>query len=333
MPSILVLGATGFIGAPLCQALKRIHPEWNVTAQLRRTSTLSEKDLNTKLGTVDRVVQVSDWTDFDAIKSASAEHDLVINAGNSFTADPVTAIIAGLQERKKQGKLAKLLHISGGGNWLDFGMSGNFNPDSKVWNDDNVDDIKNIHKDMFNGQSDTAVLQAGAESGLDTYIVCPSVVYGGAAIDAPGLGVGYTLLTGNAKPLGYVPYVGEGTALLSTTHIVDLINFLVKISEVAVASPKAEGTPYERYYMLETGRVAWKDLATELARVLHQEDPETFPYPAPKQVSFDEAGQGGVKHLIAGNTLFQGPRAQRAGFKPEGKHILEQLSVDLRGKF
>ncbi|KAI0141238.1 hypothetical protein GGR57DRAFT_419478 [Xylariaceae sp. FL1272] len=332
MPSILVIGATGFIGAPLCKTLKRVHPNWSVTAQLRSSTTLSEQDLNNRIGTVDRVVKIADWTDYDAIKRISAEHDVVINAGNSFTADPVTAIVAGLQERKKHGSLARLIHISGGGNWIDFGTSGNFNPESKVWNDDSVDDIKSIHKEMFNGQSDTVVLQAGAETGLETYIICPSIVYGGAAIDAPGIGVGYSLLTGNAKPLGYVPYVGEGTALLSTTHLVDLINFLVKTSEIAVSSPTAEGTAYERYYMIETARVAWKDLATELAKVLHQEDPKAFPSPAPKQVTFEEAGQGEVKHLVAANMLFQGPRARRAGFKAEGKNILEQLSVDLKGR-
>jgi len=72
---------------------------------------------------------------------------------------------------------------------------------------------------MFNGQSDTLVLEAGkGDDGIDTYIVCPSVVYGGASISSPILGIGYKLLTGNAKPLGYVPYVGEGTAVISTVR-------------------------------------------------------------------------------------------------------------------
>lgn len=66
---------------------------------------------------------------------------------------------------------------------------------------------------MFNGQSDTLVLQA---EGIDTYIVCPSVVYGGASAGVKTMGVGYSLLTGYAKPFGYVPYIGNGTAILST---------------------------------------------------------------------------------------------------------------------
>ncbi|KAI0198139.1 hypothetical protein F4808DRAFT_473087 [Astrocystis sublimbata] len=331
MPSILVFGATGFIGAPLCRALKKAHPGWTVSAHVRRNGALSEQQLATRVGTVDKIVEVSDWSDFEAIKRSSAQHDIVINAGNSFTADPVTAIIDGLQDRKKEGKMAKLIHISGGGNFIDFGTSGNFNPESKVWNDDSVDDIKQIHKDMFNGQSDTLVLEAGASGGLDTCIVCPSVVYGGAAVDAPGLGVGYNLIIGNAKPLGYVPYVGEGTALLSTVHVVDVVNFLVTITELAAASSSAKGTAYERYYIIETARVAWKDLATRLADALHREDPKTFPSSEPKQVAFEEAGQGEVKHLVAANMLVEGPRARRAGYQPNGQHILTQLAADLKG--
>lgn len=46
------------------------------------------------------------------------------------------------------------------------------------------------------------------------------VTYGGAAVGAPGIGVGYSLVTGNAKPLGYVPYVGNGSAILSTVRTV-----------------------------------------------------------------------------------------------------------------
>jgi hypothetical protein len=160
---------------------------------------------------VDHIV-VGDFSDSEKIKNISKEHDIIVNAGNSFTKDPVTSIIAGLKEKDGATK-GKLIHISGAGNFIDFGTSGNFNPESKVWNDANEEDIKAIHKDMFNGQSDIPVLEAG--NTVDTYIVCPSVVYGGASISSPTMGVGYALLTGNAKPLGYVPYVGNGTAILS----------------------------------------------------------------------------------------------------------------------
>ncbi|KAM0360488.1 hypothetical protein ACHAP4_002569 [Fusarium culmorum] len=315
MPSVIIFGASGFVGAPYTRALKQAHPDWQITADVRSTNPGLKSSLN-----ADRII-IGDFTDFDKVKAASAEHDVAVNAGNSFTSEPVAAIIAGQKERATRGKV---IHISGAGNFIDFGTSGNFNPESKVWNDANEDDIKAVHKDMFNGQSDTLVLEA---KGIDTWIVCPSVVYGGASTASKTMGIGYSLLTGNAKPLGYVPYVGDGTAILSTTHVLDLVDFLVKISDVAAQGP-AEGTQYSRYYLLETSRVAWKDMATQLAKAMHARG--IFTTSEPKNVPFEEAGQGEVKHLVAANMLIKGDRAAAMGYKAKHPSILEQIHEDLK---
>ncbi|KAF5003993.1 hypothetical protein FDECE_9493 [Fusarium decemcellulare] len=322
MPSVIIFGASGFVGAPYTRAIKESHPDWLVTAYVR--SSKPENELKASLK-ADKII-VGDFNDLEKVKKASQEHDIAVNAGNSFTADPVAAIIAGQKEKEGTSK-GKLIHISGAGNFIDFGTSGNFNPESKVWNDAREEDIKAIHKDMFNGQSDTLVLEAGANNGLDTYIVCPSVVYGGASVSSPSMGVGYKLLTGNAKPLGYVPYVGDGTAVLSTCHILDLVGFLVKISDLAAKGP-AQGTPYSRYYMLETSRVSWKDLASELAKAMHSRG--ILSNPEPKNVPFELAGEGEVKHLVAANMLVKGDRAAAMGFKPQHPSILMQIHEDLK---
>lgn len=196
-----------------------------MTAYVR--SNQSEDELKSRLK-ADRIA-VGTFDQFEKISALSKEHDIAVNAGSSFTGDLVAAIITG-QKAKTNGLKGKLIHISGGGNFIDFGTSGNFNPESKVWNDANEEDIKAIHKDMFNGQSDTLVLQAGAEEAVDTYIVCPSVVYGGASVSAPSFGIGYSLLTGNAKPLGYVPYVGDGTAVLSTVCHPEHLPSLIRVN-------------------------------------------------------------------------------------------------------
>lgn len=107
----------------------------------------------------------------------------------------------------------------------------------------------------------------------------------------------------------------------------DLIDFLVKISDLAAAGP-AQGTAYSRFYMLETNRVAWKDLATELAKVMHSKG--IFASPEPKNVAFEQAGEGEVKHLVAANMLIQGDRASAMGFKPQHPSILTQIHEDLR---
>lgn len=101
---------------------------------------------------------------------------------------------------------------------------------------------------------------------------------------------------------------------------------MVKITNLAAEGP-AEGTAYSRYYMLETSSVQWKDLATELAKAMHARG--FFSSAEPEQVSFEEAGEGEVKHLVAANMLFKGDRAAAMGFKPKQASILTQIHRDL----
>lgn len=101
---------------------------------------------------------------------------------------------------------------------------------------------------------------------------------------------------------------------------------MVKITDIAGERP-AKGTAYSRYYMLETSKVPWKDLATELAKAMHARG--FFSSPEPKQVSFEEAGEGEVKHLVAANMLFKGDRAAALGYKPKHAGILTQIHRDL----
>lgn len=153
------------------------------------------------------------------------------------------------------------------------------------------------------------------------------MTYGGASINSPTIGIGYNLIIGNAKSVGYVPYVGEGTAVVSTAHILDVIPFIVKIAETAAAGP-AEGTAESRFYMLETARVQWKDLATELAKVMHRKG--IFEAGEAKAVSIEDAGKTEVKYLVAANMLIQGDRAKRMGFRPEHPSILQEVHADLK---
>lgn len=80
--------------------------------------------------------------------------------------------------------------------------------------------------------------------------------------------------------------------------------------------------------MLETARVAWKDLAAELAKVMHSRG--IFANDQPRNVPFEEAGEGEVKHLVAANMLMQGDRARALGFKPQHPSILTQVHDDLK---
>lgn len=89
----------------------------------------------------------------------------------------------------------------------------------------------------------------------------------------------------------------------------------------------SSSTSYSRFYIIETTRVQWKDVATELAKVMHHRG--FFATAEPQNVDFEQAGQGEVKHLIAANMLVRPQRAKALGWSPQGAGILEQMHLDL----
>ena len=173
----------------------------------------------------------------------------------------------------------------------------------------------------------SSVLKAGEAGELDTYIMCPGIIYGGAAVQSPTIGLGYNGITALAKAAGYMPYVGDGSAVVAVTHVVDAVNFLVRIVERAAAGP-ATGSAYSRWYnVLTEERVAWKDIATELARVLEKKG--VVREKEARSVSLEEAGEGPFKYIIASNLLMLGPNAAKMGFMPSQPGIVEQMGSDL----
>jgi hypothetical protein len=90
---------------------------------------------------------------------------------------------------------------------------------------------------------------------------------------------------------------------------------------------KPTGSAYSRYYILHGERLAWKELATSLAKVLYAKG--VVSSPEPKNVTVDEAGAGEVKYLVAANMLVKGDRAARMGFKATKPSMAIELQKDL----
>ncbi|KAK4938465.1 hypothetical protein LTR10_021094 [Elasticomyces elasticus] len=323
MPSVLLIGATGLIGTHLAADIKRSHPEWPLTAFYRNRAA---DEYFKSTAHVDRIVHGS-FSDTELVRSLSKEHDIVINAASSFDADLINLIISGMEDRPSTSSKGTLIHLSGTGNFIDYGTTGNFNPESKVWNDANEEDIKLINKDMFNGPTDVPVLEAGQRGKITTYIVCLAVTSGQSAFNpTANLGVGYNIFVSLAKGLGFVPYVGDGTGVVSTVHVLDAVPFITKIVGVA-GTQEPQGSAYSRYYILHGERLQWKDFSTALAKVLYTKG--IVSSPEPKKISMDEAGVGEVKHLIAANMLVKGDRAAKLGFKPVQPSMLVSMQKDL----
>ncbi|KIW91903.1 uncharacterized protein Z519_07873 [Cladophialophora bantiana CBS 173.52] len=215
----------------------------------------------------DRIVHGS-ISDTDLVRSLSRDHDTVVNAISSFEGGFINSVISGMEERPEHAK-GTLIHISGTGNFIDNGKSGNFNPDSKVWNGARSRRTSKDHhlRCLF---CNHLRLQHRARANL---------------------GVAYNIFTSNAK---FAPYVGDGSAIVSTVHVENAVPFQTKIVGIA-GTEKPTGSAYFRYYILHGEWVSWKELSSVLAKVLHTKG--VVPSPEPKSVPAAEASEAGKERL------------------------------------
>ncbi|KAE8444729.1 hypothetical protein EG329_014289 [Mollisiaceae sp. DMI_Dod_QoI] len=330
--SVLVFGGTGLMGSHLIAALKKTHSHLALTVYVRDTSAPLQEYLTSTVG-VDRIVN-GDFSELDKISKLAAEHDLVINSGSSWDVPLTKAIIKGLTTKFEEGKgKGSLIHVSGTGNFVDGKKDGKYaGPgagDSKVWNDDDEEDMKLINTGMLNGGPDVEVLEAGKTKKLNTYIVFPSGVYGASlgpkAGNAPG--VIQLLYKLQAEQLGFVPYVGEGSSLFQSLHVEDFPPFVLKVVDEALKTDEPEGSVYSRCYIVSSQPTSWKETSTAFAKLLHAQG--VIASPKPRSVKLEEAGEGELPNLQAGSMLFKNDRAKKLGFKPVKESVLEYLENEL----
>ncbi|KAF4627319.1 hypothetical protein G7Y89_g10841 [Cudoniella acicularis] len=156
-PSILVFGATGLMGSHLISFLKKTIPTLSLTVCIRNNSSTLLDYLNNTVN-VNRIAN-GDFSEHDKISQLAAEHDIVINCGSSWDVPLTKTIINGLTKRFEEGRgKGSLIHVSGTGNFVDGRRDGKFagpgTGGSKVWNDDDEEDMKLINTSMLNGGPD-----------------------------------------------------------------------------------------------------------------------------------------------------------------------------------
>jgi nucleoside-diphosphate-sugar epimerase len=311
MPSILLFGVTGLVGSHLVLTLKKKYPTFPVTVYLRNT------DIDTYLyetAGVSRIVHGT-YDEGQKISSLAEEHDIVINVGSSWDVGLSESIVEGLQKRER-GKKTTLIHMSGTGNFVETRWEdGAHHEEAKIWDDSKVEDIELISPKMLNGGPDTVVLNAGKEGRIGTYMIFPPIMFGRSAGPIRALGVIQLLMHQKALELGFVPYVGPGTALTNSLHANSAVSFVLLILALSLKEQEPQWSAYERCYIIGGKETAWKDMASAFAQVFAENG--IVKDAVPKSVTLEKAGEGEIPMLMARDMRFVGPRAAKLGYKNE----------------
>ncbi|GFZ51258.1 hypothetical protein JCM24511_09016 [Saitozyma sp. JCM 24511] len=257
MPSVCLLGATGFLGGSVLTDLQK-DGSYEITALVRP----GKEQLVSARGV--RVVTGS-FSDLALIEHTSSAHDIVINAADSDDLPLTRSINRGLAQARKNGKKGVLVHVSGT-QLIESPPTGNLDEGWPVYDDSDLAQIKDIDELALHREIDLEIARADLSGEIIASIICPGLIY--------GLGTGpdkiISALTPSMMSLamkrGQVVVAGRGTNIWPDVHVQDVVDLIMLSLKHNLGTSKPAG--FERFYFAENGEHAKLPYARTLASLL-----------------------------------------------------------------
>ncbi|KLO11813.1 NAD(P)-binding protein [Schizopora paradoxa] len=326
--SILLLGATGYIGGSLLVDLKKTFPDVTITTPTRSNSSAAALSA---VGATPVVLDAA-ASDYHAkISALASKADVVISAADSDDLPLAEAVLKGLKKHKEEtGKVATLVHTSGVAIFFDETEDGTYKPNGHFYDDLNEDDIKAITAEMPHGHVDVPILKAGEEGFVNTYIICPGAVNGAGWGPVSKASIYFKFVGGTMAGQKTAFKVGEASNVFGFVNIKDLVSLYVTLvgKVVQLDGKSIEGSPYSRYYIATAESVPFKTIVSLLAPELHKRGA----LPKADIASFTYEQLGPLGKLIAANTLVKPNRARKEfGWEPKHPNITQTIVDDVNG--
>ncbi|CAE6470731.1 unnamed protein product [Rhizoctonia solani] len=259
---VFLIGATGYVGGAILTELLRTSASFTITALVRKDSDIKVLE---QLGV--KTIKGS-FSDMDKIEQASREANIVYNAADADDLDLTRAVIRGLKSQKERGIL---IQTSGTG-LLSDNYNGELTPEgSKIWNDNDISDIKNIPPTQPHRNVDLEIFEAHEREEIDAYIIAPSCIYGLGDGPVNKISQQVPRLIRAAVEFKQPVYVGKGTNLWNNVHITDLVQLYTLVLNLALSvrigeAPRPEA--FANFYFGSVGEHAWGDVAKKLGPIL-----------------------------------------------------------------
>ena len=293
---IFVIGATGYIGGSVAQAMRDDgHEVLGLARTTDKAEQLRARGIEPALGTL-----------FDAalITSAAQSADAIINAADSDNPYVVTTLLDALR-----GSGKTLIHTSGSSI---VGDRAGGHASDVVYDDEQTRPPPRLEK-RGRASIDEAVASA-ANHALRSIVICPSMVYG------PGRGlhtqsVQIPMLVRLAREFEAGAHIGPGENRWSNVHIDDLVD----LYRVALASASAGA-----FLFAENGEASMRDIAAAISRKLGYSGKTV-------SISVMEAirrvGAEAAEFALASNSRVQGRAARAIGWRPQRNDLLESIEA------
>ncbi|KAK4445507.1 hypothetical protein QBC34DRAFT_358311 [Podospora aff. communis PSN243] len=328
-PSLLLTGATGYLGGTfLSHLLASTHPLIStlpITIPIRDPTAAPTFTSKSPRLTPLLFPSLSDTA---SLRSAAAQHDIVIHNANGYHTPATKSLIEGLALRKQStGREVYYIHTSGTSSFGDWPISKIYtHPPGTVLHDgDNAqlyEELKKLENIQPYSQrtSDITVIETGKELGVHTYIVVSPTDYGIGKGWFNTLSLQAPALMRAAMELKRAVYVGDGEEEWDHTHVEDLADFYeILLGKILEGEKVPEG---ERgVYFATSGTHTWKGLSEEIGRVGFElgvlDTPEAGGI---GMVEFEKrwlGGRGMAELAFASRSVCVGELAKQMGWKPK----------------
>lgn len=211
--------------------------------------------------------------DLDAVQQAASEHDIVINTASASHDKSAVAIIQGLAERKQRtGGAVHYIHTSGTSILADQPISGK-KVDVRIYSDE-ADDIYEYEKGRgpySQRITDLAVIKAGEELDIPTYIIVPPTIYGKGSGPVATMSQQVPYLVRQAIKRRQAIVIGSGAGIWNHVHILDLAPLYTLILEGVLAGRQDLPDGRKGIFFAETGEHTWSEVSRRIAGVCFAE--------------------------------------------------------------
>jgi len=266
--SILFLGATGYIGGSVLDAILN-HPKVSDLSITLYVRSAEKADKLEALGLGFKVV-VGTVVELEA---AAAVNQIVINCAASDDLPVTEAILKGAKRfHETNGKPLSLIHTSGSGCIIDNAL-GQFATD-KIYDDLDTEELNALPVTQWHRHVDIPITEAAKEGYVTSYLVAPGFIYGlatGRFVDAELVNPVGTVLLGvamGALMVGQGALVGPQKNIWHCAEIHEVVDVYLIILNAILEGKTLPSGP-EGYYFVENGPIVTFDICKKVAEALY----------------------------------------------------------------
>ena len=300
---IFVTGAGGFIGGSIAAHLvERGHQVEGLIRRAEQAKDLEALGITPVIGSLD---------DTGLLASQAKAADAVVNAADSDHRGAIDALLDALA-----GSGKAFLHTSGSSIVGDAsgGLASDVIYDEMSMPEPTPDKAARVAIDNK--------VQDAAQRGVRSVVLCNTLIYGHGAV--PGAkSVQLPRLIAQAQKSGIVRHVGPGLNRWSNVHIDDVAALY------ALVLAQSDLAPGGRFFFVESGEAAFRDMTAAIADALHLGPAQDWPLDEAKQ----EWGYEMASYALGSNSRVRSLYTHsQLGWKPKRTSVVDWIRDEMQSR-